>query len=578
MKYKYSFLFFLSSFFFTVYAVGQTTYLPLESEDNYLLDRLETRSGRLSDTLCLTAKAESRSRAIQFINQKKNDTLFKLNHVEKYNIQQLISENGEWAGDTDAAINSKHSLFNTFYKKQYDFFHLNTKELFLVLNPVINLTETHESSQQKNALIKNPMLFNSHYFEVRGRIMSKIGFYTLITDNQEALPSYIANASTGRRSIPGLDYYTYVNSLANRVDYFHASGYFDFALIKNKINVTFGNGKNFIGDGIRSLFLSDASANTPYLKITTRIWKFNYQNLYLELTPQFSKLSERLPHNFATMHHLSINLNKWLNVGVFEAVVFNRPNSYEIDYLNPIILYRYVERYNGSPDNELLGFNFKAIAAHKLQLYGQLMLDEFTAKEFFGGHGYWANKYGIQLGGKIFDALGIKNLDLQAELNCVRPFTYSHNDTVINYTNYNQPLAHPLGSGFIEMLFVARYQPVKNLYFTLKGMHYNKGADTGNINYGNNVFLDYSNHYAERGVPWISGVSTYCNTFGLNVSYQLFRNVFLDLGSVSRDFVASIINTELSSTTGKTFGNSSTTLYYFGIRINAPRRAYDTFF
>ena len=76
------------------------------------------------------------------------------------------------------------------------------------------------------------------------------------------------------------------------------------------------------------------------------------------------------------------------------------------------------------------------------------MLDEFTAKEMFANNGYWANKYGIQLGGKYFDAFGVRNLDLQAELNMVRPYTYSHYDSTSNYTHYNQPLAHPLGADF----------------------------------------------------------------------------------------------------------------------------------
>ena len=50
----------------------------------------------------------------------------------------------------------------------------------------------------------------------------------------------------------------------------------------------------------------------------------------------------------------------------------------------------------------------------------------------------------LQLGAKYVDAFGINNLDLQLEMNRVRPFTHSHNDSISNYTHYNQPLAHPL--------------------------------------------------------------------------------------------------------------------------------------
>jgi hypothetical protein len=59
---------------------------------------------------------------------------------------------------------------------------------------------------------------------------------------------------------------------------------------------------------------------------------------------------------------------------------------------------------------------------------------------------------GLQLGAKYINALGIKNLDLQLEYNRVRPFTYSHRDSVANYTHYNQPMAHPLGANFSETI------------------------------------------------------------------------------------------------------------------------------
>ena len=119
----------------------------------------------------------------------------------------------------------------------------------------------------------------------------------------------------------------------------------------------------------------------------------------MELTPQYTRGADRrLPHKYATMHHLSVNATRWLNIGVFEAVIFDRQDRYEFGYLNPIIFYRQVERAMGSPDNVNLGFNFKAMAAKHLQFYGQILLDEFRAKELFGGNGWWGNKFGIQAG------------------------------------------------------------------------------------------------------------------------------------------------------------------------------------
>ena len=185
----------------------------------------------------------------------------------------MISENAEWAKAPVDGINSERPIFRTFYKKQYDLYHVKTSDFFFVVNPVLNLTATDEKGGAKN-----PLILNTHGFEARGRITSKIGFYTYLTDNQENPPAFISNYSGFRKALPGIDYYLNDNASLGGVknyDYFNASGYIDISALKDHVNITFGNGKNFIGDGIRSLFLSDNSANSNYLKINTRIWKFN---------------------------------------------------------------------------------------------------------------------------------------------------------------------------------------------------------------------------------------------------------------------------------------------------------------
>src|SRR5690606_39927513 len=55
--------------------------------------------------------------------------------------------------------------------------------------------------------------------------------------------------------------------------------------------------------------------------------------------------------------------------------------------------------------------------------------------------------------------------------------SYSHFDSTSNYTHYNQPMAHPLGAGFIEFLGLVRYQPTTNFYITLKGMYYKQRSE-----------------------------------------------------------------------------------------------------
>ena len=63
-----------------------------------------------------------------------------------------------------------------------------------------------------------------------------------------------------------------------------ASGYISF-MPHRAVNLQFGTGKHFIGEGYRSLLLSDNSFNYPYLRATSRWFKdkVQYTNIFASL-------------------------------------------------------------------------------------------------------------------------------------------------------------------------------------------------------------------------------------------------------------------------------------------------------
>ena len=593
---KKAYLLFILLFSFHI-SFSQSTFLQIGSEDTHVLDRLETRSGRLSDTICNGDKPESRRNAVKFLQsilaKQKQDTIkdgspsMRLSQIDQYNIAQMISESGEWVPNARGAIKSVHSWFNTFYLKQYDFVHIKSEDdFFVVVNPVLSGIGMYQHNTPAPSGIPTKLFTNSQGAELRGWISKKLGFYTSITDNQEQFPYFdYKNVSNPRiQAVPGADYFLLpgqATGSAGRYDYMQARGYINFDAVKNHVNVTFGSGKHFLGDGISSLFLSDYSSNMPFLQIQTRIWHINYECLYLELTPQYDKaLGDGLiAHKFSTIHYLTWNATKWLDLGFFESEVFDRPNVYEISYLNPIIFSTAVNRFNGEGDKSIIGMSGKAIVAKHIQFYGQVVFNEFRAKELISSKGWYGNKYGIQAGAKYFDAFNLKNLDLQAELEAVRPYTYAAKDTLANYTNYNQPLADPLGSGFIKAVGLIKYQPAKNIYLSMKGTYYIQGVDTGNANLGNNIFNPYVTAPETYGVKMINGPRSHCEMLNLNLSYQLKRNFFLDVGGTYRKYTngTATINRPDYSTTGPVYGSLTTNYFYVGLRINTSRRDYDFF-
>jgi len=123
------------------------------------------------------------------------------------------------------------------------------------------------------------------------------------------------------------------------VDFFTVRGYIDLQASRH-INLQFGHDKNFIGNGILSMFLSDISNNYFFLKLTARVWRLNYTDLFVELvadapfTP-FSTLggslgTTRFPKKYMALHHLSVNLSDNLNIGLFKATVFQMKTPLEV--------------------------------------------------------------------------------------------------------------------------------------------------------------------------------------------------------------------------------------------------------
>ncbi|MBU3713392.1 MAG: hypothetical protein FGM46_00420 [Ferruginibacter sp.] len=564
------FLFVLTPF----YLLAQSTYLNQGSKDYHFIDRLEIKQQNNTDLNFSALKPYNRMFIIQEVSlidsvrlglkdsvielRLLKNQLGSFSKADEYNLRSLFMNNTEWGESYRHEFVSKHPVFHTFYKSKSNFFEINNKDIFLAVNPVLQVQFGKESDNEKRLYI------NTRGVTIRGRIGGRIGFSSTLTDNQERGASFYQQKVESLRAVPGVGFYKLFKKDPSAFDYFDGRGYLTFSATKF-IDFQFGYDKNFIGNGFRSLFLSDWGNSYLFAKINTRIWKFNYQNLFMELMPQFKKEGDvLLKRKYSAMHHLSMNVTKWLNVGLFEGVMFGRKDHFDFQYLNPVIFYRHIEGTIGSPDNAVAGMDFKANVKHRFQFYGQFLMDEFILSQVRNNPTSWVNKFGFQFGGKYIDAFGVKNLDLQIEMNRVRPFTYSHFDTINNITHYNQPLAHPLGANFQEWIGILRYQPLPKLNIYARAIFYYQGLDTANANFGGNIFKSYSTRLTGEGFKVGSGNKATCLNGVLQASYELRQNLFLEAGVQYRKYqLATGMNSPASTT------------FWAGFRFNMFRREFD---
>ena len=327
------------------------------------------------------------------------------------------------------------------------------------LDPIVNLVATYEN----NNTLSKTTAETAFGFNMQSSLGKKWSSQIAVLSDNSNYPSHIDGLVANKNISPGYGYSKYNRALFAQANItFTADENFTFQL---------GYGKNFIGDGYRSLFLSDNANSYPYLKVTANVWKLKYMALYTNYQDiRFSEgnVSDYL-QKLSTVHYLSFNTFKWLNIGLFESIVWqaqedNFYRGYDINYFNPVLFLRPTEYSQGSSGNALLGGSLKIKIKKKNILYSQLILDEFLLGEIKAGNGWWANKYGYQFGLKSYDFLTVKNLTLQLEHNMVRPFTYTHSynptqiSTLQNYAHFNAPLAHPLGANFNEAMANLTYQ------------------------------------------------------------------------------------------------------------------------
>ena len=558
---RLSLIFFLLILFLQTSA--QSTFAPLNDDYSQLIERYEIKSGGLSN-LHSNIKPVRRKELLKLTTDIENDAKIKLSKTDVFNIAYLQNDSWEWLDDEKLPqSDSKKPFLKLFLKKKADFYNFQNKDADLHISPIFQFTFG------KDNLTPDRLYTNTRGIEIRGTINKKLGFYSMLTDNQIVYPTYVREYSRQYDANPyeGFSKITDADSTKFAADFFSARGYITFQALKS-IQIQFGHDKNFIGSGIRSMILSDFSAPYLHLKIITQIGKFQYVNIFAQMLnkqiPLAADGTQQIPPKYFSLQHLSVNITKNLNVGLFETVVFGkRPIGFDFNYLNPIIFLRFVEGHLGSVDNSVVGLDFKYNIKRHFSLYGQLVLDEFNRK-YFRQDNWWGTKYAIQLGGRYIDVFGVENLDFQAEYNLARPYTYSHNSTYSNYVNYNLPLAHPLGANFRETLLVLRYQPLARLSLNFTAMLAQHGEDADNLNWGGNILRNYLvARPRDYGNVVGQGRLATIQHFNLGASYMLKHNLFADLKLQNR-------NISFSDETPA----AKSAIFSFGIRWNAFQKSF----
>lgn len=342
------------------------------------------------------------------------------------------------------------SIYPTYYKSekkksgwlkrklfQESLVEIDSSHFYLYFDPVFDFSVGQDNSGRKT-------FTNTRGFIAGGRLGKTFAFGTSFYENQAIFPNWVHNGIPRNKVITGQG----MGRLSGQTwDYAHSSGYISYSPLK-ALNIQLGQGKNFLGDGYRSLVLSDVAYNYPYSRITFLSKKIMYSwMLGVVQDISIKKGNDQYTHGkrIISSHTLAANLTRNLQFSIIKNTVYNNPDTngnyrFHFKEFNPVMIPE-----NTGNAHSIWGVNLRLIAWNNLWLYGQAVFDNLFGNETL--------RKGFQIGSKYFNALGLKGLYLQAEYNQIDPQTYTSGNKTLNWLHYGESLAHPSGNNMREGIF-----------------------------------------------------------------------------------------------------------------------------
>ncbi len=384
-------------------------------------------------------------------------------------------------------------------------------------------------------------------FQIGGTFGSKWAYNISGYGNQGIFPEYLGTYINQVGVVPGQAYNRTPGQ--NTTQWSYLTAVVSYTPIKY-LNISAGRDKTFIGDGYRSMLLSDYASPYLFFKLTGTLGNVKYMAMWTAMNdPATTSQYGISRQKFGVFHYLDWNVSKRLSFGFFDNVIgfFTDDNGqkrpFDLNYINPLVFLQAVNSSSDDPDKSLLGVTGKYKISNGITLYGQFALNEFRSQDFFSSDGSFANKYGWQLGFRGADLFGIKRLNYLVETNTAKPYTYSARSAIENYSENSEPLAHPWGANFRELVTKVNYS-YKRFDFSGEADFGRYGFNVDTLDYGKDIFNVYTSAARLYGNYTTQGLTTnlvYLEGkigFLINPKY----NLRIELGAIYRTEVNSLFD------------------------------------
>ncbi|NLL28995.1 MAG: hypothetical protein GX259_09385 [Bacteroidales bacterium] len=308
---------------------------------------------------------------------------------------------------------------------------------------------------------ENSIYNNTRGFIINGKVAKNFFIRSEFYETQARLPQFASEWVDTMGFVPGMIRAKQFGN--NGYDYGVVFGQIMWQPVKN-YGLRFGYDRFHVGQGYRSMILSDASQAYPFLmnSFAYKKWSLSHSIAILR-NPDFnnrlgvrrSELGVYQPKWFS-FTNFTYKVSEWLNLGLAESIVFMPQDSigkrfYPLSLL-PLPLAKTIAVESKGKHHAITSLQIDASFLKFFKAYSQIVFDKFELKNLEYQQGF-EGAFQIGLQGCFGESTMVFS-----EFNVATNNAYTSNNKFTAFTNSDQPLAHPTGQQFREIIVGANWR------------------------------------------------------------------------------------------------------------------------
>ena len=250
------------------------------------------------------------------------------------------------------------------------------------------------------------------------------------------------------------------------------------------------------------------------------------QSIIGSLMPYGDNRKGNVDEKHIAAHRFEFDLSPKLTISFNELVIYARRNL-ELGYLLPINLLWSEEHSLGNRDNVLMSFEAMWNAKPGISIYGTFFWDELSWFKLFNS--WWGNKFIFQSGLHWVPFSNPKLPDFRIEYTASRPWVYTHEDSLLNYTSATYGLGFPIGPNSQLFYLEMNLWPTYKTYLSINISYLIKGSGIGSDPNDNYNFRDKS---LDENTPFLMGDISEQFSVGANLKFRMTELLYIT-GNVS---------------------------------------------